>query len=118
MTGIPATLVHMTATTTGTGSFSVTAVNGKQSFSAAYSTGATHTFDYFASNQSAAEWERGIGYMSDSATLVRSSIVETSGGTTAAINFTAGTKDICNDVPAKIQHLGYTLPIHSGCGGL
>lgn len=118
MTGIPATLVHMTATSTGAGNFTVTAVNGKQSFSAAYSTGSAMRFDYFISNQGAAQWERGIGYMSDSVTLVRASIVETSAGTTAAIDFSGGTKDICNDVPAKIQHLGYTLPIHAGCGGL
>lgn len=118
MTGIPGTLIHMQSTTTGTGSLTIASVLGKQTFSAAFSTGSTKLFDYFVSNQGAAEWERGIGYCSDSVTLVRNSIVETSLGTTAAINFSAGTKDICNDVPGKIQHLGYTLPIHAGFGGL
>lgn len=118
MTGIPGTLVHQTFTSTGTGAVTVSTVAGKQNFSAAFSTGATKTFDYFASHQSASQWEYGVGYMSDSATLNRVQIVQTSAGTTSAIDWSAGTKDVCNDVPPKVQHLGYTVSIHRECGGL
>jgi hypothetical protein len=52
----PANLVHETSTSTGTGNFTTSAVNGKQRFSTAFGTGGTtNVFDYFISNRDAAE---------------------------------------------------------------
>lgn len=100
----PANLVHQTSTTTGTGTFTLVSVNGKQDFNAAYGNGsATDIFPYFISNQSAAEWERGWGHMSASTTLVRDTIKENSSGGTTAISFSAGTKDVVLDIPALEQ---------------
>jgi hypothetical protein len=102
----PANLVHEETTVTGTGDLTLSNVNGKQPFSTAFSTGSGNTFDYFISNRDAAEWEVGIGYMSSTATLVRSQVVETSVGTTAKVSLSAGTKDVANDVPAGDILLG------------
>jgi hypothetical protein len=99
----PANLVHMQSASTGTGNLTVAAVNGKQSFGTAFGTGSTtDVFDYFISNQSAAEWERGTGHMSSSTTLVRDTVIEST-NSNSAVNFSAGTKDITNDVPAAKQ---------------
>lgn len=110
----PANLVHQTSTTTGTGNLTLSTVNGKQSFSDAFgtTTSGTDIFDYFVSNQDAAEWERGTGHMSDSTTLVRDTVLEST-NSDAAVNFSAGTKDIINDIPAENQ--GFALP---GVNGL
>jgi hypothetical protein len=96
----PANLVHQTSTTTGTGNFTLSTVNGKNSFSNAFSTGVTtNVFDYYISNRDAAEWERGTGHMSDATTLVRDTVKESTNSNNA-VNFSAGTKDVTNDVPA------------------
>jgi hypothetical protein len=98
-----ANLVHQTTTGTGTGNLTLSTVNGKQSFAAAFGTGATtNVFIYFISNRDAAEWERGIGHMSDATTLVRDTVEESSNAN-AAVNFSAGTKDVTNDIPAASQ---------------
>lgn len=99
----PATLIHQQSTTTGTGNFTLSTVGGKQGFSTAFGTGATtNVFDYFISNQSAGEWERGTGHMSDATTLVRDTVIESTNSNTA-VSFSAGTKDVCNDMPAGDQ---------------
>lgn len=97
----PANLVHQTSTTTGTGAKTLAAVNGKRTFLAAFGTGGTNTFDYFISNRDAAEWERGTGHESGG-TLVADTVIESSNAN-AAVSFSAGTKDIMNDVPAAKQ---------------
>ncbi len=98
-----ADLVHETSTTTGTGNFTTTAVNGKQRLSGAFGTGATlNVFDYYISNRDAAEWEHGTGHMSAVGTLVRDAVIAGSNGT-SLVSFTAGTKDITNDVPGAEQ---------------
>jgi hypothetical protein len=101
-----ADLVHETSTTTGTGNFATSAVNGKQRFSdaGAFGTGATtNVFDYYISNRDAAgEWEHGTGHMSAAGTLVRDTVIAGSNGT-SLVSFTAGTKDVTNDVPATEQ---------------
>src|SRR5690554_4306363 len=99
----PANLVHEQSTSTGTGNFTLSAVNGRQRFSTAFGTGSTpDVFDYFISSQAAAEWERGTGHMSDSDTLVRDTVLESSNANNP-VNFSAGTKDVTNDVPAGSQ---------------
>ena len=98
-----ANLVHQQSASTGTGDFTLAAVNGKQGFATAFGTGSTtDIFDYFISNRGAAEWERGTGHMSDSTTLVRDTVIEST-NSNAAVDFTAGTKDVMNDVPAAKQ---------------
>lgn len=96
----PANLVHQTSETTGTGNLTVTTVNGRQSLSDAFGTGGSDVFDYFASNRAAAEWEYGTGHMSDANTLVRDTVIEST-NSNAAVDFSAGIKDIVNDIPAQ-----------------
>ena len=99
----PSDLVHETSTTTGTGNFTLTNANGKRSFNTAFGNGApTDVFDYFISNRDAAEWERGTGHLSAASTLVRDT-VKASSNAGAAVNFSAGTKDVTNDIPADNQ---------------
>src|SRR4051812_15978147 len=100
-----ADLVHEVSISTGTSSFATTAVNGKQRFSdaGAFGTGATlNVFDYYISNRDAAEWEHGTGHMSGVGTLVRDTVIAGSNGT-SLVSFSAGTKDVTNDVPATEQ---------------
>lgn len=105
MTAPIANLVEQTSISTGLGNFSLTTVQGRQSFNAAFSTGSGNTFYYFISNPNANEWEVGETYLSDAATLVRSgaqTVIDSSNGG-LSVNFTSGTKDINNDLPAEIQ---------------
>lgn len=99
----PADLVHEISTTTGTGSLTVSSVDGKRRLSDAFGTGvSTDVFDYFVSHRAAAEWERGTGHMSDANTLVRDTVIASSNAN-AAVNFSSGIKDITNDIPAAKQ---------------
>lgn len=103
----PANLIHETSTTTGTGNLTVVAVNGKVRFSDStygFGTGGSDAFWYFISNQAAAEWEIGTGSMSDANTLVRDTILFSSNSNNA-VDFSAGTKDVTNDIPAANQNL-------------
>lgn len=95
-------LVHQTSTTTGTGTFVLVAVNGKRTLNTAFGTGGSNLFWYYISNRSAAEWERGTGHLSDATTLVRDT-VSASSNSGAAVNFSAGTKDITSDIPYDQQ---------------
>lgn len=98
-----ANLVHQTTTGTGTGNLTLSTVSGKQSFNTAFGNGATtDVFPYFISNQGASEYERGTGHMSDATTLVRDTVRESTNAN-AAVNFSAGTKDVVCDVPATRQ---------------
>lgn len=97
----PSDLVHQTSTTTGTGALTLATVNGKRSFLTAFGTGGTDTFDYFISNRDAAEWESGTGH-ENAGTLVRDTVIASSNSNNA-VNFSAGTKDITNDIPAANQ---------------
>lgn len=111
-----ANLVHMTATSTGTGDFTLSAVNGKQSFATAFSTGGTAVFHYYISNQSAAEYERGKGHLSAGTTLVRDRVFESTNSNNA-VDFTAGTKDVTCDIPAGNQMLNEATA-HAFFGGI
>ncbi|HNI20770.1 MAG TPA: hypothetical protein PLS35_18765, partial [Nitrospira sp.] len=101
----PGDLIHQQSTSTGTGNITLSSVNGKRTFNDEFGTGGTDKFDYFISNQAAAEWERGTGHLSASTTLVRDTVLASSNAN-AAVNFSAGTKDIANDVPAALQVRG------------
>lgn len=95
-------LVYETSTTTGTGNFTVVAVNGKQRLSDAHGTGGTDVFWYFISSRSAVEWEVGTGHMSDANTLVRDTVYRST-NSDAAVDFAAGTKDVTNAYPAHYR---------------
>ncbi|MBA2125066.1 hypothetical protein DLM45_02345 [Hyphomicrobium methylovorum] len=97
-----ANLVHEVSTTTGTGNFTLAAVNGKQTFGGAFGTGGSDRFYYFISNRDVSEWERGTGHMSNATTLVRDTVVESSNGN-SLVSFSAGVKDLTNDLPAEKQ---------------
>lgn len=101
----PSDLIHQQSTSTGLGNITLTTVNGKRSFNDGFGTGGTDKFDYFISHQSAAEWERGTGHLSATTTLVRDTVIASSNAN-AAVSFSAGNKDIVNDIPAALQVRG------------
>jgi len=95
-----ANLVQEESTTTGTGNFTLSNKDGRQSFNGAFGTGGTDLFYYFIMHQSAAEWEVGTGHMSDATTLVRDTVINST-NSNAAVSFSAGTKDVTSAYPAS-----------------
>lgn len=97
-------LVKQTSTSTGTGNFTLAAATGGfQTFAGAFSTGVTtDVFYYFIIHTTSTEWECGTGHMSDSATLVRDTVIASSNGG-SLVSFTAGDKVIDCDLPASVQ---------------
>ena len=82
-----------TTTTVGTGNITLLgAVAQFQSFNTAF--GTNIWFDYAIVGQTGTEWEVGFGYLSASATLVRSMPKEGSAGDNTLVTFSAGTKDV------------------------
>lgn len=109
MTSKIANLVQQTTTGTGTGNLTLSTINGKQSFDTAFGHAATtDVFYYFISNRDAAEWEFGTGHMSDATTLVRDTVIAST-NTNAAVSFSAGTKDVVNDLPQSVQTMLETI---------
>tara|TARA_B110000305_G_C18942123_1_gene404440 strand:- start:45 stop:500 length:456 start_codon:yes stop_codon:yes gene_type:complete len=107
--------VKETSTTTGTGTFDLAgAETGYESFVAGV--GTTNTTYYAIELNSAGEWEVGIGTVTDAATdtLSRDTIITSSNGD-AAVNFSAGTKNVFCTLPAKktmspvMQATGYVV---------
>lgn len=93
--------VRETTSTTGTGTVTLAgAVSGYQSFSVI---GNGNTTYYCIANQSAAEWEVGVGTWATGGTLARTTVLASSNAG-AAVNFSAGTKDVFVTYPA-----GYTV---------
>ncbi len=87
-------MVRESSTTTGTGTFDLDgAVDGFQTFVAGI--GNTNTTHYSIINRNAAEWEVGLATITDAApdTLARTTVFSSSNGD-AAVNFSAGTKDV------------------------
>lgn len=101
--------VFETSTSTGTGNF--TLAPRLRGFSSVFGIGSSNTFYYGIANDNASEWELGIGYMSDSTTLVRLTVLLSS-NSNAAVNFSAGEKTVINDSPAEFQKHG-AIPIRS-----
>lgn len=84
--------VRETATTTGTGNFTLAgAVSACQAFSGVCATG--DTLFYCIAHQSANEWEVGFGTYSAANTLTRTRVLASS-NSGSAVNFSAGTKDV------------------------
>lgn len=91
--------VRETSTTVGTGTFTLAgAVAGFQSFAAI---GNSNTTFYTIVDANTGAWEVGIGtYTSSGTTLSRDTVLANSLGTTAKIDFAAGTKDVFVTYPA------------------
>ena len=93
--------VKETSTTTGTGTLNLAgAQTGFETFVAGI--GNTNTTYYAIFNQGTAEFEVGIGTVTDATpdTLSRTTIISSSNGD-AAVNFTGGTKDVFCTLPAS-----------------
>ena len=93
--------VKETSTTTGTGTLNLAgAQTGFETFVAGI--GNTNVTYYAIFNQGTAEFEVGIGTVTDATpdTLSRDTIISSSNGD-AAVNFTGGTKDVFCTLPAS-----------------
>lgn len=92
--------VRDTSSSTGTGNFTLdgTPPTGAQAFNAAFGTNVP--FYYAIQGQGSAEWETGEGYLSASTTLVRARVIDSS-NSGAAVNFSAGVKDVLCDAVAE-----------------
>ena len=92
--------VRELTSTTGTGTVTLGgAVGGFQTFAAGI--GNDNTTYYAISLNSENEWEVGLGTLnSDSSTLTRTSVLESSNGD-AAVDFSAGSKEIFCTLPAE-----------------
>lgn len=98
MAFVVADRVRETSTTTGTGPFTLAgAVIGYQSFSSAIGNG--NTTYYAISNPGINEWEVGVGTVG-AGTLARTTVLASSTGT-AAVDFTAGSKDVFVTYPSE-----------------
>ena len=90
--------VKENSTTTGTGTFTLDgAVTGFETFSSAIVNG--NTTQYTIHTQNAAEFEVGIGTVG-AGTLARDTVISSS-NSDAAVDFTAGTKDVFCTMPAS-----------------
>lgn len=100
-----ADLTGQQSISTGIGAMVLTALNGYQPFFTAYpsATSASIMFPYMISNTATGDWEAGLGYLSNSATLIRQ-IILTSSNSGSLVNFTAGVKNISSDIPAVYQN--------------
>lgn len=98
MAHIYADRVRDTTTTTGTGAVTLsgTAPTGFQTFLAAVGNG--NTVYYTIAHLSAAEWETGLGTLSGGTTLTRTQVLASSNAG-AAVNFSAGAKEVFGTVP-------------------
>jgi hypothetical protein len=113
--------VKETSTTTGTGTLDLSgAVSGFQTFVAGI--GNSNTTYYAIVNRDEAEWETGLGTVTDASTdtLARTTVISSS-NSDSAVNFSAGTKDVFCTLPAsKIANLDTNdnLTIGSGSAGV
>lgn len=86
-----------TSTSSGTGNLTLAGawsvpdsfITGNRTFAAFY--GLNHRFPYMIQDK-LGNWEKGVGYLSGAAVLVRETVVDNSLATTALVNFPAGEK--------------------------
>jgi hypothetical protein len=113
--------VKETSTTTGTGTLDLSgAVSGFQTFVAGVGNG--NTTYYAIVNRDEAEWETGLGTVTDASTdtLARTTVIASS-NSDSAVDFSAGTKDVFVTLPAsKVASLdtNNNLTIGSGSAGV
>ena len=91
--------VKVTSTTTGTGAFALgAAVTGFETFNTGVGVGNTTYYCIF--NQGTSEFEVGLGTLSSTTNLQRTTIISSS-NSDAVVNFSAGTKDVFCTLPAS-----------------
>jgi hypothetical protein len=96
--------VKETTTTTGTGTVTLLgAATGYQSFAAI---GNANTTYYTIAGQTGSEWEVGIGTYTSSGTTLSRDTVLASSNSGSLVSFSAGTKDVFCDYPAKRAVIG------------
>lgn len=84
--------VGESSSSTGTGNFTVSgALTGHRTFNAAFGTGVLFPYQI---DDGAGNWETGVGQLTAATTLARTRVHSNSLGTTALINFGAGTKEV------------------------
>ena len=109
--------VKETSTTTGTGTLDLSgAVSGFQTFVAGIGDG--NTTYYAIVNRDEAEWETGLGTVTDSSTdtLARTTVLASS-NSDSAVDFSAGTKDVFATLPAsKVSYLDASNDLILGTG--
>lgn len=100
--------VQETTTTTGTGTVTLAgAVSGYRTFTSAFATG--EKVHYVIAGGT--EWEVGEGTLATTTTLSRD-VVFSSSNSGAAVNFSAGTKNVFVDLPAQsIADIGMSIAI-------
>lgn len=103
--------VKDSTSSTGTGAITLSgsAPSGYQTFGTAFGT-TPQTVSYCIADQSGVNWEVGTGVFNGATGLTRTTILSSSAAG-AAVNFTAGTKDVFCTAPAKYVN---TLPIGLG----
>ena len=112
--------VKETSTTTGTGNITLAGVpSGQGTVTFATGIGTSNTTYYAIHNQGTAEWEVGLGTLSGSTTLERTTVLDNSNGDTSAITLSAGTKDVFCTLPAaKAVYLDSTgTPVGAASAG-
>lgn len=98
MAFITADFVKETSTTTGTGTITLAGARSPaRTFSSVVAT--SDTFHYSISHTTLNEWEVGLGTLASSTTFTRTTVLSSSNAG-AAVNFTAGTKNVDMVVPA------------------
>lgn len=108
MPHVAADRVKETTATTGTGALTLAgAAAGFRALSAVMANGDT-TF-YSIQHQSSAEWEVGLGTWGTGGILTRTTVIASSNAG-AAVNFSAGTKDVFITSPAVTQGWGVLAP--------
>lgn len=107
--------VKETSTSTGTGN--ITLLGAEPAFSSFSSQFGLNDFFKYAIIGNTTEWETGLGYITNSNTLVRDTIYASS-NSGLIVSFSSGTKNIFNTLPAfyinSLSTIGVTTAINSG----
>lgn len=116
MAFVVADRVKESTATTGTGTLTLGgAGTGYQTFSAGI--GANNTTYYAIASGSSSEWEVGVGTVgAGGTTLTRDSVIASSNAN-SLVNFSAGTKDVFCDYPAKRSTFEYQGCVQTGNTG-
>ena len=93
--------VKETSTTIGQGNITLAGAAAVNFITFNTGIGTSNTTYYAIVNQGLAEWEVGVGTLSASTTLERTTVIDNSLSTTAKIDFSAGTKDVFCTLPAS-----------------
>jgi hypothetical protein len=109
--------VKETTTTTGTGAITLAGAFSGQFLTFTTRFAVNAPLIYAIVGQSGTEWEVGEGYLSGASTLVRDRVTASSNAD-ALVNFSAGTKDVFDDVSAEfltqVPTLGEVVAMISG----